>query len=94
MTPKPRLATIRAAMSPRTRILARLSAPLAALALLAAGGCQKSLFPADTPRTQFERFDTMRAGAAPTQEPDVFGAKQPALRARLTPQTPTTTQSP
>ena len=77
-------------MSFRRRTLAIALAPLASAALLGAGGCQKSLFPADTPRTQFERFDTMRAGAAPTQEPDVFGAKQPALRARLTPQTPTT----
>ena len=81
-------------MTLRRRTLAPVLAPFAAAALLGAGGCQKSLFPADTPRTQFERFDTMRAGAAPTQEPDVFGAKQPALRARLTPQTPTSAQSP
>jgi hypothetical protein len=92
VTRAPRLATILAAMSRRSRPLPL--AFVAAAALLGAGGCQKSLFPADTPRTQFERFDTMRAGAAPTQEPDVFGAKQPALRARLTPQTPTAQQSP
>jgi len=92
VTTAPRLATIRAAMPRRSRPLPL--ALVAAAALLGAGGCQKSLFPADTPRTQFERFDTMRAGAAPTQEPDVFGAKQPALRARLTPQTPTAQQSP
>jgi hypothetical protein len=64
------------------------AATLAALAVLAvAAGCQKPLFPENAPRTQFEKFDTMRSGAAPTEEPDVFGATQPALRARLTPQT-------
>ena len=59
----------------------------AAAALCAAAGCQKPLFPESAPRTQFEKFDTMRSGAAPTEEPDVFGATQPALRARLTPKT-------
>lgn len=51
-------------------------------------GCQKPLFPESAPRTQFEKFDTMRSGAAPKEEPDVFGTPQPALRARLTPKTP------
>ena len=60
---------------------------LALAALVAAMGCQKPLFPENAPRTQFEKFDTMRSGAAPTEEPDVFGATQPALRARLTPKT-------
>ena len=63
--------------------------PLAAAALVAglvaAAGCQHSLFPESAPRTQFERCDTLRSGAAPKEEPDVFGANQPALRARLTP---------
>lgn len=52
-----------------------------------AGGCQKALFPQDAPRTQFERYDTLRGGATPAEEPDVFGRPQPALRARLTPDT-------
>jgi hypothetical protein len=56
-------------------------------ALCAASGCQKPLFPENAPRTQFEKFDTMRSGSAPTEEPDVFGTPQPALRARLTPKT-------
>ena len=59
--------------------------PLLVLAL--AAGCQKPLFPENAPRTQFERFDTMRSGAAPKEEPDVFGTPQPALRARLAPKT-------
>ena len=60
---------------------------LSLLALAFAAGCQKPLFPENAPRTQFERFDTMRSGAAPKEEPDVFGTPQPALRARLAPKT-------
>lgn len=76
------------------RAMRRTSA-VGALRLLAAAGavacsgagCQKPLFPENAPRTQFERFDTMRSGAAPKEEPDVFGTPQPALRARLAPKT-------
>ncbi len=50
-------------------------------------GCAKPLFPENAPRTQFEKFDSMRSGAAPAEEPDIFGRPQPALRARLTPKT-------
>lgn len=50
-------------------------------------GCAKQLFPENAPRTQFEKFDAMRSGAAPKEEPDVFGTPQPALRARLAPKT-------
>ena len=49
--------------------------------------CAKPLFPENAPRTQFEKFDSMRSGAAPAEEPDIFGRPQPALRARLTPKT-------
>ena len=55
---------------------------LATGALLA--GCQKTLFPKDVNRTQFESHDRMRRGFTPLQEPDVFGNPQPALRQRLT----------
>jgi hypothetical protein len=48
-------------------------------------GCYKPLFPEDAPRTQFENYDRMRQRLTPLEEPDVFGALQPALRARLTP---------
>lgn len=54
---------------------------------VAAFGCAKPLFPENAPRTQFEKFDSMRSGAAPAEEPDIFGRPQPALRARLTPKT-------
>ena len=63
------------------------TAALGAVVTASLAGCQRSLFPESAPRTQFERFDSMRAGAAPKDEPDVFGATQPALRARLTPKT-------
>ena len=57
---------------------------LSLLALAFAAGCQKPLFPENAPRTQFEKFDSMRSGAAPAEEPDIFGRPQPALRALLT----------
>ena len=49
-------------------------------------GCQKKLFPEKNVRTQFETHDRLRQSSTPTQEPDVFGNPQPALRARLGPQ--------
>jgi len=64
-----------------------LMAACAVGAVLFAAGCTKPLFPESAPRTQFEKFDAMRTGAAPKDEPDVFGTPQPALRARLTPKT-------
>ena len=76
----------------RLRIPSRFANPLvraACVALVgipcAAAGCAKPLFPENAPRTQFEKFDSMRSGAAPAEEPDIFGRPQPALRARLTP---------
>jgi hypothetical protein len=68
---------------------ARLAVTCIAVAL-ASGvctGCQKVLFPSDMPRNQFETHDRMRQRYVPLEEPDVFGNPQPALRARLTPQT-------
>ncbi len=52
--------------------------------MLLLAGCQRSLFPESAPRTQFETYDRMRQRYVPTEEPDVFGNPQPALRARLT----------
>jgi len=51
--------------------------------LLAGTGCQKSLFPKQAPRTQFETYDLMRQRYVPLEAPDVFGEPKPALRARL-----------
>ena len=56
---------------------------LLVIALGAAGGCQRALFPEKEPRTQFEAYDRMRYGNVPMEQPDVFGNPQPALRERL-----------
>jgi hypothetical protein len=54
------------------------------LGSLLLGGCQRALFPESAPRTQFETYDRMRQRYVPTEETDVFGNPQPALRERLT----------
>ena len=46
-------------------------------------GCQRRLFPKDSPRTQFETYDRMRQKFVPLEQLDVFGEPKPALRARL-----------
>jgi hypothetical protein len=51
------------------------------------GGCQRVLFDQKAPRTQFETHDRIRQRYVPLQEEDVFGNPQPALRARLSPDT-------
>ena len=71
----------------RANALRIASACAAAVCVCVLVGCNKPLFPESAPRTQFEKFDTMRSGAAPKDEPDVFGTPQPALRARLAPKT-------
>ncbi|MSR18888.1 MAG: hypothetical protein EXS00_06960 [Phycisphaerales bacterium] len=51
------------------------------------GGCQRSvLVNKNDPRTQFETYDRMRQQYTPLEVPDAFGTPQPALRARLSPQ--------
>jgi hypothetical protein len=47
------------------------------------GGCQRVLFKEGESRTQFDVYDRMHGNYVPTEEPDVFGRPQPALRARL-----------
>ncbi len=48
-------------------------------------GCQKPLFPEDLPRTQYERYQTLRGKYRSAQEQNVYGGNQPALRERLAP---------
>lgn len=67
------------------RWLLPLSLVVAALATTM--GCHRKLFPANQPRTQFETYDRLRAQDSQTEETDVYGRSQPALRARLTPST-------
>lgn len=71
---------IKATRAPCAALIAS-SALIAGAAAIA--GCQKPLFPPNTPRTPFELHDKMRDRYRPTEEPDVFGKPQPALRARL-----------
>jgi hypothetical protein len=51
----------------------------------AAGGCQKPLFPEELPRTQFERYQTLRGKYRRSKEENAYGARQPPLRERLAP---------
>lgn len=91
------MSTMRASLRSTVRDLVTLRTPfgpavrtaVSAAMVLGLGACAKPLFPENAPRTQFETFDSMRSGAAPAEEPDVFGRPQPALRARLTPKTDT-----
>ena len=53
------------------------------VALSSVFGCQRRLFPKDSPRTQFETYDRMRQKFVPLEQVDVFGEPKPALRARL-----------
>ena len=61
------------------------AATLLVLTVCLLAGCHETLFPVDTPRTQFEAYDRMRNQAAPEKEMDALGRPQPALRARLAP---------
>ena len=49
------------------------------------GGCQKPLFPEHEPRTQYERYQLLRGQYRPVSQQNPYGAKQPALRERLSP---------
>jgi hypothetical protein len=59
---------------------------LAGITVTISGGCQKVLFDKKSPRTQFETHDRLRQRYVPLEEEDVFGNPQPALRARLSPE--------
>lgn len=60
--------------------------PLALLAgVLALGGCQDPLFPKDTPRSQYSRYEALRGRERPDKQINTFGREEPALRERLQP---------
>jgi hypothetical protein len=46
-------------------------------------GCEKPLFPAELPRTQYERYDRLRSRYVPTEQVNRYGGSEPALRERL-----------
>ncbi len=81
---KPCSSDRRPRVSPRVSVRVTIAALSALAAALGSMGCQKTLFPSDLPRNQFETHDRMRQVYTPLEEPDVFGTPQPALRARLT----------
>lgn len=53
--------------------------------LAAAAGCEPALFPENSPRTQYERFDRLRGDYRPADQPGQGGDSDPALRQRLAP---------
>ncbi|MEY4535263.1 MAG: hypothetical protein RLZZ246_1581 [Planctomycetota bacterium] len=58
---------------------------LAAALAAGVGGCQRVLFNPDEPYNQYDRYDRLRDGFSPKELPDEYGVPQPALRARLGP---------
>ena len=64
----------------RTLILVALTGAITLL-----GGCEKSLFPAGTSRTPYERYQLLRGQGRSASETNAYGANQPALRDRLRP---------
>ena len=71
----------------RCRTVWSLTVAVGFAAVCGSTGCQKLLFKPEDPRTQFEVHDRMRQRYIPIEEEDVFGEPQPALRARLSPDT-------
>lgn len=63
----------------------RLMVSLLVLACLGLMGCEKALFPKDTPRSPYERFQVLRGQDRPAVETNALGIEQPALRSRLRP---------
>jgi hypothetical protein len=53
--------------------------------LSAAGGCAKPLLSPDEPRTQFDRYDSVRNQYAEQYVYDEWGRRKPNLRGRLLP---------
>ncbi len=52
---------------------------------LGLAGCNKALFPADSPRSQYQRYSQLRGQETPMTELDAAGIERPALRERLRP---------
>ena len=67
----------------KTRALIGLGGLLAAI--LSAGGCEKALFPADLPRSPYERYQVLHGQRRAMTEQNAYGGDEPALRDRLRP---------
>jgi hypothetical protein len=59
--------------------------PAAALFSVAPAGCSTPLLSPDQPRSQYDRYDAVRAQHASQYKEDEFGQRKPNLRARLIP---------
>jgi hypothetical protein len=55
----------------------------AAAAACVGAGCEDQLFAANEPRSQYDRFDTVRDRHAEQYVEDEFGNRRPNLRGRL-----------
>ena len=52
---------------------------------LVSAGCEKPLFPADLPRSQYERYEQLRGERRQTVRKNAYGYEEPNLRERLRP---------
>ena len=53
--------------------------------VIAASGCQRTLFDNKLPRTQYERYQVLRGQYRPAAMRNAYGGQMPALRERLSP---------
>jgi hypothetical protein len=74
--------TMRTRLSARSALLAAAAACAGALAS-ASGGCQRPILNPDEPRSQFDRYDTLRDQRAQTYIEDEFGFRRANVRGRL-----------
>lgn len=65
--------------------MTRIVLTVAAGAFFAVAGCEKSLFPPNLPRSQYERFTYQREGLTPQEEESMLGDVEIDLRSRLRP---------
>jgi|GEM_PF-3379235 len=76
--PETALTTTRVTRAPRA-----LALMLLATLALANVGCQKQLFPDDEPRSQYDRFNTVRDRRAPRKFENALGENKINLKGRL-----------
>jgi hypothetical protein len=76
-------ATSRNSNSHSRRLLLSIAGVACIASLLGPGGCAKPLLSPNEPRSQYDRYDAIRAQRSPSFEYDEFGRKRPNLRGRL-----------
>jgi uncharacterized membrane protein len=70
---------------PNTKIFRRAAVVVCVLCagIASLTGCQRNVFPEDQPRSQYDRFDTVRDQRAQQFVYDEYGYRKPNLRGRL-----------